>query len=107
MDESCDITDLNPQSPYADTKIKEEAYLRDEKKLDYVILRFGTIFGVSKGMRFHTAVNKFCWQVSLQKPITVWRTAITQKRPYLDLNDAKRAIIFIIKKIYFIMKSIT
>ena len=101
MDESCEINDLNPQSPYADTKIKEEAYLRNKNELDYVILRFGTIFGVSKGMRFHTAVNKFCWQVSLKKPITVWRTAITQKRPYLDLNDAKRSIIFIIKNNLF------
>ena len=101
MDEDCDIADLNPQSPYANSKIKEEAYIKDKNELNFVILRFGTIFGVSKGMRFHTAVNKFCWQVSLKKPITVWRTAMMQKRPYLDLNDAKRAIIFTIKNNLF------
>ena len=33
MDESCDITDLNPQSPYADTKIKEEDILEIKKSL--------------------------------------------------------------------------
>tara|TARA_B110000858_G_C17688191_1_gene419989 strand:- start:635 stop:1018 length:384 start_codon:yes stop_codon:yes gene_type:complete len=47
-------------------------------------------------MRFHTAVNKFCWQAVMRQPITVWKTAYDQKRPYLDLIDASRAIAFII-----------
>jgi nucleoside-diphosphate-sugar epimerase len=47
-------------------------------------------------MRFHTAVNKFCWQAVMGQPITVWRTALRQKRPYLALDDAVRAISFII-----------
>lgn len=49
-------------------------------------------------MRFHTAVNKFCWQAATGQPITVWRTAYNQKRPYLDLKDASRAIRFILEK---------
>jgi nucleoside-diphosphate-sugar epimerase len=49
-------------------------------------------------MRFHTAVNKFCWQAVLGQPITVWRTAYHQKRPYLDLGDAVRAILFVVEK---------
>ncbi|MDI6786230.1 MAG: SDR family oxidoreductase, partial [bacterium] len=63
--------------------------------------RFGTIFGTSIGMRFHTAVNKFCWQAVMGQPITVWRTALNQKRPYLDLKDAVNAIRFIIQKDLF------
>ena len=43
-------------------------------------------------MRFHTAVNKFCWQAAHQTPITVWKTALYQKRPYLDVEDATRFI---------------
>jgi len=62
-----------------------------------VICRFGTICGVSPGMRFHTAVNKFCWQAVMGQPITVWRTALHQKRPYLALGDAVEAFNFIIK----------
>jgi nucleoside-diphosphate-sugar epimerase len=31
------------------------------------------------------------------QPITVWNTAYDQKRPYLDLLDASRAIIHIIE----------
>ena len=62
------------------------------------ILRFGTIFGSSKGMRFHTAVNKFCWQAVLGQSLSVWRTALNQKRPYLGLNDATNIIKFFIDK---------
>ena len=69
--------------------------------LKCVICRFGTIYGVSPGMRFHTAVNKFCWQAAFNKPITVWKTAYEQQRPYLDLNDAVRAISHIIKNNLF------
>jgi nucleoside-diphosphate-sugar epimerase len=47
-------------------------------------------------MRFHTAVNRFVWQACLGKPITVWRTALHQKRPYLDLGDAVRAVLFVL-----------
>lgn len=88
---------LVPQSPYAESKLKAERYLFDEGRkrgLKYVTLRFGTIFGPSPGMRFHTAVNKFIWQANLGLPITIWRTALDQKRPYLALDDAIRAIGF-------------
>jgi len=102
--EDCSVDELKPQSPYAETKLKEEklvSKLHLGKGLKSVSCRFGTIFGISPGMRFHTAVNKFCWQASMGLPITVWRTAYDQKRPYLDLFDASRAISFIIRKDLF------
>ena len=92
---------LNPQSPYADIKISEEKYIQKlskKKKLNALILRFGTIVGFSYGMRFHTAVNKFCYQASVGKPLTIWKTSINQKRPYLGINDACNSIQFLIKK---------
>jgi nucleoside-diphosphate-sugar epimerase len=98
--EDCSPDELRPQSPYATTKIKEENLviaLCAQKGLQAVVCRFGTIFGTSPGMRFHTAVNKFCWQAVMGQPITVWRTAYDQKRPYLDLVDASRAISFILR----------
>jgi UDP-glucose 4-epimerase len=104
VDENCSKEELKPQSPYAETKLREEALLNllgQERGLNYVICRFGTIYGTSVGMRFHTAVNKFCWQACLGQPITVWKTALYQKRPYLDINDAVRAVEHIItKKLY-------
>ena len=83
----------NPQSPYAESKLVIEKYLESKKgSLEYVVVRFGTIFGTSKGMRFHTAVNKFCWQASLKLPITVWKENFHQTRPYLGLKDAIKAL---------------
>ena len=73
----------------------------EKQDLKFVTCRFGTIFGTSIGMRFHTAVNKFCWQAVMGQPVTVWRTAYEQKRPYLDLFDAARAIEFIVRKDLF------
>jgi UDP-glucose 4-epimerase len=104
VDEDCSEEELQPQSPYATIKLKEEgliAKLCKEKGLKAIHCRFGTIFGASAGMRFHTAVNKFCWQAAMGQPISVWRTAYDQKRPYLDLLDASRAIELIIKNNIF------
>ena len=104
VDEDCSKEELQPQSPYAVTKLKEEkliSKLSKENGLRAIHCRFGTIFGVSPGMRFHTAVNKFCWQAVMGQPITVWNTAYDQKRPYLDLFDASRAIVFIIENNIF------
>ena len=52
-------------------------------------------------MRFHTAVNKFIYQAILNQDITVWKTAMNQKRPYLSLTDGIRAIEFIVEKNIF------
>jgi nucleoside-diphosphate-sugar epimerase len=104
VDEDCGEDELQPQSPYATTKLKEEEFigkLSKDKGLKSIHCRFGTIFGVSPGMRFHTAVNKLCWQAAIGQPITVWSTAYDQKRPYLDLFGASRAIAFIIEKDIF------
>lgn len=102
VDENCSSNELKPQSPYADSKLKSEELLNNMKdSLDFVILRFGTIFGYSVGMRFHTAVNKFCWQATMGSPITVWETAYEQKRPYLGINDAINAMCFMIGKNIF------
>ena len=95
VSEDCSEAELRPQSPYAATKLEEEKLLQrmaQAQELRFVICRFGTICGVSPGMRFHTAVNKFCWQAVMGQPLSVWTTALHQKRPYLDLADAVTAI---------------
>jgi len=104
VDEDCPENELLPQSPYASIKLKEEEMINSlskDKGLKAIHCRFGTIFGASPGMRFHTAVNKFCWQATIGQPITVWKTAYDQKRPYLDLLDASRSIIHIIENNIF------
>lgn len=86
-----DEDNVDPQSPYAESKNIVERYLFTSD-IDYNVLRFGTIFGTSKGMRFHTAINKFCYQASLGRQLTVWRQNYEHHRPYLGLADASQAI---------------
>ena len=92
---------LEPRSPYAEEKLMEEKYLKKSKGIKYITLRFGTISGISKGMRFHTAVNKFCLNTILGQEIPIWSDAINQPRPYLSLIDGINAIIEIINNNYF------
>ena len=57
-----------PASPYAESKRKVEKLLQNvhrETGFPILILRKGTIFGTSIGMRFHTAINKFCWLAAM------------------------------------------
>jgi len=104
VDEDCSQEELKPQSPYAEIKLREEKFLQTfgaSDGLRFVTCRFGTICGVSPGMRFHTAVNKFCWQAVMKQPLTIWRTALHQKRPYLALDDAMETFKFIIRNNIF------
>ena len=103
VDEDC--KELKPQSPYADVKLLEEESLKKKNiKFKYVSLRFGTIVGPSTGMRFHTAVNKFCMQAYLNHPLNVWKTALNQFRPYLSIRDSFKALsFFLIKKMLIII----
>lgn len=102
VDEDC--ATLRPQSPYAGSKLAAEQVLarlgRDEG-LRFVTCRFGTIFGTSPGMRFHTAVNRFCLQAANGEALHVWRDTFRQHRPYLDLGDAVRAVEFIVANALF------
>jgi len=102
VDETCEKKYLKPQSPYADIKLIEEEMLKkNTKNLKYVTFRFGTISGVSKGMRFHTAVNKFCLNAAINEPITVYKTALKQYRPYLSLSDAYKVFKYTIENDLF------
>lgn len=87
-----------PQTEYAAMKYLEEVALN---RRFCTILRLGNLFGPSPGMRFHTAVSKLCWQAAMGEPLTIWKTALDQLRPYLDLIDVVNAICFIIKHDHF------
>ena len=104
VSEACARHDLRPHSPYAAWKLESEDLLRSlggDAGLRFVIVRMGTIFGPSIGMRFHTAVNQFCWRAATGQPLHVWTTASHQFRPYLDLSDAVRAMLFMVRRAQF------
>ncbi|MEK6898340.1 MAG: NAD(P)-dependent oxidoreductase [Nanoarchaeota archaeon] len=97
VDENSPEELYKPASPYAEAKRKTEKLLQKISKetgFPIIVLRKGTIFGTSIGMRFHTAVNKFCYLAAINKPLDVWDSALNSKRPYLGLNDCIRAYEF-------------
>ena len=98
VDENC--KKLKPKSPYAEIKVKEENILK-KNKIRFVSYRFGTISGVSRGMRFHTAINKFCLYSVLGKPLPIWKSMMNKPRPYLSLRDAFKVIKFTIENNFF------
>jgi nucleoside-diphosphate-sugar epimerase len=100
VDENCEKKFLKPQSPYAKIKLIEENILK-KRNIKFNTFRFGTIAGVSKGMRFHTAVNSFCLSAAINEEIKVYKTAFNQYRPYLTLNDAFKLFKFCIEKNFF------
>ena len=100
VDEDC--KKLKPKSPYAKIKLEEEEILKKSKnKIKFVSYRFGTISGISKGMRFHTAINKFSFYTILGKHLPVWKSMMNKPKPYLSLRDAFKVIKFTIEKNFF------
>ena len=70
------------------TKLKEEILVKNYYEnygVKATTLRLGSICGISPGMRFHAAISKFCFQASTDQSISVWKTALNQKRPYLNI----------------------
>lgn len=100
FDESSSIEVYKPVGPYAECKRKAEKIIQEangKNGIQTFVIRKGTIFGKSIGMRFHTAINKFSYLTAMNKPLTIWDSALESIRPYLGINDAVRAYEFIEK----------
>ncbi len=52
-------------------------------------------------MRFHTAVNSFCFNACIGEKIAVYETAMNQYRPYLSIRDSFKVFKFCIEKNFF------
>ena len=101
LDENTGAEHIVPQTPYAQSKLDGERYIKTyaaKHPLRFLIFRIGTIFGYSVGMRYNTAVNKFIYQAISSRKISVWKTALHQKRPYCDLVDCIAALNFFIAR---------
>src|SRR6266705_3637859 len=86
-----------PISPYGESKLQgEKACLNasEQTGLNATVLRLGTVFGYSIGMRFDTVVDRFTYLACIGMPLTVWESAQNEKRPYLHLQDSVDALTF-------------
>jgi len=83
-------SDVNPLSIYAITKLAAEEAIKNIVT-NHIILRFGTLFGLSPRMRFDLVINRFIGQALQDGLITVFGGQ--QKRPFLHVQDAAEAIV--------------
>lgn len=98
VDEDSPITE--PVNPYSLGKFIEENIVRKYRK--GMVLRLGTIHGISPGMRFHTVVNRFCWQVVNELPLTLWSGSKNVTSPYLSLVDLYSVLNRILQDRFFL-----
>ena len=82
---------LNPQSLYAETKIKCENILKKLNKKNVIILRLPTIFGFSLRNRFDLVVNKMTADCTINKLIKVYNPR--SFRPLLSVYDLSQIYI--------------
>jgi nucleoside-diphosphate-sugar epimerase len=82
--------DLNPISAYAKHKVKVENLLKETYNLNYTILRFATLYGVSPRMRFDLTVNQFVMEALVDRKLSVYGENFY--RPYLHVMDAANVV---------------
>jgi nucleoside-diphosphate-sugar epimerase len=84
---------LNPVSLYARSKIASEKVLQKmaDDRFSPVILRFGTIFGLSGRTRFDLVINLLTAKAVMDGEITVFGG--DQWRPFLHVDDAARSLV--------------
>ena len=87
---------LKPLSLYAKTKVKFEKYLlKDNSKIQKIILRISTLYGVSPRMRFDLTINEFVKKVYFNEKFEIYHADTW--RPYLNLDDLSLIVGKIIK----------
>ena len=84
----------SPISLYGETKLRSERAITSLCD-NAVILRLGTLFGLSRRMRFDLAVNMFIARALSRQKITVFGGE--QHRPFLHVLDAADAFVFAIE----------
>jgi len=84
-----------PISPYGESKLQaERACLEASKRgMNSTVLRLGTVYGYSIGMRFDTVVDRFVYLACSGAPLTVWESARSENRSYLHLQDTCDALV--------------
>lgn len=88
---------LNPLSLYARSKMaSEQVLLRMATEYFHpVILRFGTIFGMSGRTRFDLVANLLTAKAVVEGKITVYGS--DQWRPFLHVDDAARSLLAVLE----------
>jgi UDP-glucose 4-epimerase len=85
-----------PVGLYAESKLRAERHVRAanaQGRIQTVILRLGTVFGLAPAVRFDAVANRFVYLAGIHRPLTIYGTG-EQVRPQLHVSDASSAIRF-------------
>jgi len=79
---------------YGQLKYTQEKLLTDQHPNNHLIVRLGTVYGLSPRMRYDLVINLFVAQSIKDKKITVFGG--TQERPFIHVKDVARSIFHLI-----------
>jgi UDP-glucose 4-epimerase len=87
-----ELSALNPQTPYAVSKLRGEEHVRRlTDKIDTYIVRCGNAYGYSKSMRFDAVINKFVFEANFDKIISIQGDG-KQSRTFIHIDLLAKAL---------------
>jgi len=87
---------LRPVSLYAELKVKFERYLLDRStSVDFTVLRFATVYGLSLRPRFDLTINEFVRDALLKGELEIYGPQFW--RPYCHVSDVARAVLLVLE----------
>jgi nucleoside-diphosphate-sugar epimerase len=87
--------ELRPVSLYAELKVRFEQYLLNRSTgVDFTILRFATVYGLSLRPRFDLTINEFARDAVLKGELEIYGPQFW--RPYCHVRDIARAVALVL-----------
>ena len=87
---------LSPVSLYAELKVKFERYLLERSTaVDFTLLRFATVYGLSLRPRFDLTINEFVRDALLKGELEIYGPQFW--RPYCHVADIARAVTLVLE----------
>ena len=94
MNYNDETSSLNDTSTYSQTKIQSEKYITSFSDLNYIILRFPSLFGYSMKMSYKPTFNALVHDAIVKKNISIFGP--NAWRPFLHIDDATESILTIL-----------
>lgn len=87
---------LQPVSLYAELKVRFEQYLLERSTpVDFTILRFATVYGLSLRPRFDLTINEFARDALLKGELEIYGPSFW--RPYCHVRDIAHAVALVLE----------
>lgn len=91
-----ELSPLNPQSLYAETKIEAEQFLLGQRAAPTapILLRLATLYGISPRTRFDLIVNQFVLEAHTQRRLLIYQRGYS--RSFVHVRDVVRGVMLVL-----------